>query len=106
MLEESYDIGFTGFSARAFTGMQCLAEAINRAGSIDPEEIQAALKNTDIDGEDTVMQWEGIKFDDNGQNLYGMPMFVQNRDGEQEIVYPLDVATVEPIIPFPAWKDR
>ena len=40
------------FPARAFTGIATLLDAINRAGSTDPEAIRAALTKTDIKAAD------------------------------------------------------
>jgi branched-chain amino acid transport system substrate-binding protein len=39
------------FPARAFTGMMTLLDAMNRAGSTDPEAIRKALVATNITGE-------------------------------------------------------
>jgi branched-chain amino acid transport system substrate-binding protein len=48
MFKERYGADMNGNSARAFTGMLVLANAINEAGSTDPEAIREALLETNI----------------------------------------------------------
>ena len=53
--------------ARAFTGLVTLLDAVNRAGSTEPEAIRAALAKTDVPG-DLLMPWTEVRFDETGQN--------------------------------------
>ena len=46
-----------------------LADAINRAGSTDREKIREALVATDVPGDQLIMPWKGVKFDEIGQNI-------------------------------------
>ena len=57
------------FPARAFTGITTLVDAINRAGSTEPEAIRVALTKTDIKAADLLVPWTGVKFDETGQNV-------------------------------------
>ena len=59
-------------SARAMQGLLIMAEAINRAGSTDPAKIQAALKATDLKANQVVTGYNGVKFDEKGQNVLGI----------------------------------
>jgi branched-chain amino acid transport system substrate-binding protein len=92
--------------ARSFTGMMTLLDAINRAGSTDPEAIRKALVATNIPGDQLVMTWDGIKFDETGQNVHVKGIIVQLQGGKWYTVYPFDVATRDVLYPIPAWKDR
>jgi len=92
--------------ARTFTGMMTLLDAINRAGSTDPEAIRKALVATDIPGDQLVMTWDGIKFDKTGQNIYVKGIIVQLQGQKWYTVYPFDIATKDVLYPIPAWKDR
>ena len=74
-----------------------LADAINRAGSTDPEKIRQALVATDIPGDQTIMPWKGIKFDSTGQNIAATPVIQQIKDGEYHTIYPFDVAAEEAV---------
>jgi branched-chain amino acid transport system substrate-binding protein len=72
MFRERYETNMTGNSARAFTGMLVLADAINRAGSTDSEAIREALLETNVPGDKLIMPWDGVKFDhETHQNILG-----------------------------------
>ena len=57
--------------SRQFMAMIIIADAINRAKSTDGEKIRDAMAATDIPGEQTIMPWKRVKFDDMGQNKIG-----------------------------------
>ncbi len=106
MYKESYGRDMEGNSARAFTGVLTLLEAINRAGATDPEDIYEALMETDIPFEQTIMPW-GVKFDPvTHQNVLGTGIIVQIQDGEYYTVWPFDLASKELIWPMPKWEER
>jgi len=94
------------FPARAFTGMVTLLDAINRAGSTDPEAIRKALVATSIPGDQLIMTWDHVKFDETGQNTGVRGIILQLLAGTYHTVYPFDVATRDVLYPIPAWKDR
>ena len=99
-------IDFTGNSARSFTGMLTLADAINRAGSTENEAIRKALVATNIDGKKTIMPWKGIQFDEEGQNIHGAGILVQIIDGKYHTVWPFDMAARDLVWPMPKWDQR
>ena len=99
-------VNLTGNSARTFTGLMTLAQAINAAGSTEPEAIRKALAATNIDGKQTIMPWKGIKFDATGQNVNGAGVLVQIIDGKYHTVWPFELATREVVWPMPKWNLR
>jgi branched-chain amino acid transport system substrate-binding protein len=97
----------TGNSARTFTGVIVLADAINRAASFELTSIRDALLNTDIKQDRLIMPWDGVKFDPNtGQNISGKGIIVQVQDGQYWTVWPWDLASKPVIWPMPAWTAR
>lgn len=106
LFRSRYGTHMNGQSARAFTGVFVLADAINRAASLEPARIQAALRTTDIKGEQLVMPWDGVAFDARGQNTKGRGIMVQIQDGEYVTVWPLELASRELVWPLPAWSKR
>ena len=106
LLQARYGVSFNGNSARAFTGILTLADAINRAGSTRPEAIQKALRETNLPGDQLIMTWEGVRFDQTGQNTGVKGIILQLQGGQYHTVYPFEVATREVIYPIPQWKDR
>ena len=103
LFQTRYKVNFTGNSSRTFTGLLTLADAINRAGSTEPEAIRKALSETNIDGKNTIMPWKGIKFDQQGQNTLGSGISVQIVNGKYYTVWPFNLATREIIWPMPKW---
>ncbi|HWM78257.1 MAG TPA: branched-chain amino acid ABC transporter substrate-binding protein, partial [Methylomirabilota bacterium] len=94
-------------SSRSFTGMIVLLDAINRAGSTDPEAIRKALLATDMKPDQMIMPWRGIRFDPaTGQNELGTPLITQWRGGQLKIVWPFEVASADVLYPLPKWSDR
>ena len=91
----------TDNTARELMGVLVLADAINRAGSTRPEAIRAALARTDLPGDQTIMPWAGVKFDETGQNTEATPIMMQYIDGEFRTIWPFDVATHDVVWPMP-----
>ncbi|HEV8673560.1 MAG TPA: ABC transporter substrate-binding protein [Methylomirabilota bacterium] len=94
------------FPARAVTGFVALLDAINRAGSTDPEAIRRALAVTDIKPADLIMPWTGVKFDETGQNIGVRAIVMQLQGGKYYTVWPFDMATRDVIYPIPRWSER
>ena len=102
MFMERYETNMTGNSARAFTGMLVLADAINRAGSTDSEAIREALLETNMSSDKLIMPWDGIRFDhETHQNTLGKGIICQIIDQEYYTVWPWNLATKELIWPMP-----
>jgi branched-chain amino acid transport system substrate-binding protein len=92
--------------ARAFTGFIVLADAINRAKSVSPEEIRKALVATNVPPDQLIMPWSGVKFDDKGQNTGVRAILQQVQNGEYVTVYPFEMASKDVVYPLIPWKDR
>ena len=97
---------FTGNSARSFAGMMVLADAINRAKTTDAEPVRKALAETNLKGEQLIMPWTGVKFDETGQNTLGRGILVQILDGKYHTVWPFDMASRDVTWPMPGWDKR
>jgi branched-chain amino acid transport system substrate-binding protein len=83
-----------------------LRDALERAGSLEPEKIRQALIETNIPGDKIIPPWQGIKFDATGQNIYAMNFMVQAVKGQWRIIWPEEIATVDVIFPAPSWNER
>jgi branched-chain amino acid transport system substrate-binding protein len=87
-------------SARNMQGLLALAEAINRAGSTDPEKIRDALLKTDLKPEQLMIGYRGVTFDETGQNSLASTYLIQLQNKKYELVWPEKVATVKLIWPM------
>jgi branched-chain amino acid transport system substrate-binding protein len=90
-------------SARAMQGMLILADAINRAGSTDAAKIQAALRATDLKVNQVVTGYNGVKFDEKGQNILASSLITQMQGGRYVPVWPKDKAAGELKLPYKGW---
>jgi branched-chain amino acid transport system substrate-binding protein len=90
-------------SARALEGFLVLADAINRAGSTDPAKVRDALKATNLPAEQMVTGYEGVKFDDKGQNVLASTLVTQMRGGKYVAIWPKARATDTVILPYKGW---
>jgi branched-chain amino acid transport system substrate-binding protein len=105
MFRERYGADMNDNSARAFTGMIVLADAINRAGSTAPEKIREALLKTNIPGDNLIMPWDGVGFDQGThQNTMAKGIICQVIDRKYYTVWPQNLATRDLIWPKPQWE--
>lgn len=92
--------------ARAMQTVFIVADALNRAGTSDKEAVRLALAETDLGAEWMLTPYDGVKFDENQQNVLANGIIIQLVDGVYKTIYPDKYAIIEPVIPVPAWKDR
>ena len=91
-------------SARNMQSFFALAEAINRAGSTDPEKIRQALQQTDLKAEQLMMGYRGVKFDATGQNVLASTYLIQLKGKAYQLVWPQAVAAAGLAWPMQGWK--
>lgn len=106
MYKEKYGADMDSVSARSFTAMMVLADALQRAGSTDNEKLREALMATNIPAKDTIMVWDGIKFDEKGRNVLAKGLFKQILDAKYTVVWPFEAAVAEIVWPMPPWDKR
>lgn len=92
--------------AREFTASMTIVDALQRAKSLAPEDILAALRETNIDGADTISPYKGVKFNDRGQNVLATGLITQIQGGQHHPVWPRELAVKEYVFPAPAWDKR
>src|SRR4030081_1006520 len=95
MYKEKSGKDFNDLTSREFMSLLVLADAINRAKSIDGQKIRNALAETDISGEQTIMPWKRIKFDEMGQNNDADPVLLKYVGGKFVTIYPPQAAIAE-----------
>ena len=95
---------------REVTGMLWMADAINRAKSVEPAAIAKAANETNMSPEQLIIDYKGIRFDKNHQNELATGVVTQvGWDGEKHTIWPWDLAkkaNFPVIFPAPAWQER
>jgi branched-chain amino acid transport system substrate-binding protein len=104
LYEKAYGKPMDGTPARAFQATMVLADAINRAGSIEPAKLRQALAETNLPPDQLIMPWEGVRFDAAGQNTLTRGIFIQTQGGTPATVWPFDFAQAQLVWPRPGWK--
>jgi branched-chain amino acid transport system substrate-binding protein len=93
--EERFAQPMSDIAAGTFTAVLVLAEAIDNAGSTDPQRVRAALLNLDIPGRDTIMPWSGVRFDASHQNVAANGVVVQRVQDTFRVVFPGELQPAE-----------
>jgi branched-chain amino acid transport system substrate-binding protein len=98
--QERFEKGAAGVTAPAYSVIQILADAIQRANSLDPQAVRDAIAATDL------MTVAGpVTFNADGTGNV-ITVVSQYQEGLQRLIWPADVATVPIIYPAPAWNER
>lgn len=90
---KKYNAPLTENSARAFTAIMTLAQAINAAQSVESGKVLRQLTDLNIAGRDTIMPWDGVKFDGAHQNTGARGVVEQYLHGQWRVVYPENIAS-------------
>ncbi|MBE6878348.1 MAG: hypothetical protein E7488_04180 [Ruminococcaceae bacterium] len=86
-----------GPALEEFASIIIAAQAIEAAGSADPEAINAALKANEFAAPYLITQ--KVKFDEYGQNIVMPAVVTQLIDGKYEVVYPInEFTTSDPVL--------
>ena len=104
MFKAKYGRDLDDTSARWMQGFLVLADAINRAGSTEPEKIQAALKATDLKPDQLMIGYNGVKFDATGQNILSATYLIQLQGKQYVSVWPQNRATAALEWPMKGWR--
>lgn len=86
----------------AYACVQIMADALQRAGSLDREKIRNAIAAADLM---TVMGPMKFKPNGRGEGKYNRAVN-QWQNGKEELVWPKDQATVPFAYPIPPWNER
>jgi branched-chain amino acid transport system substrate-binding protein len=100
MFKEKSGKDFNDYSSRQFMALILMADAINRAKSTDGDKIRDALAATDIPGEQTIMPWRRVKYDEMGQNNDADPVLLQYTGGKFVTIFPPQAAVAEATWPM------
>lgn len=90
LFERRYNTKMTESAASAFTAVMTVAQAVDGARSTEPQRIRSALLNLNVPGEQTVMPWAGIQFDETHQNVLAETLVEQFVGQEFQVVFPAD----------------
>lgn len=99
LYQRKYNIPMTEAAAAAFTAVMTVAQAVDAARSTDPTRIRTALLSLDVPGEQTIMPWGGIQFDETHQNTLAQVIVEQFLSSSFKVVFPTDTASEKLVYP-------
>jgi branched-chain amino acid transport system substrate-binding protein len=108
MFRKRFGQPMTENSAREFTAMMTLGQAIQRANSTDAGKIRSALssfRGTRMIRR-TIMPWKGVSFNKNGQNVLAAGVIEQIVKGKYRVIWPRQAATAQVVWPMPPLDKR
>lgn len=82
-------------TSRQFTALLIMADAIDRSKTGEPAAIRDALAATDMSGDQTIMPWRRVKFDETGQNNDCTPVLLQRKGPQYVTIFPAEYAAGE-----------
>jgi branched-chain amino acid transport system substrate-binding protein len=89
--EQRFGRPMSDIAAGMFTAVLVLAQAIDSAGSTDPQRVRTALLNLDIPGRETIMPWSGVRFDAARQNVAANGVVEQRVGDAFQVVFPREL---------------
>ncbi len=105
--KERYGYNLAGEAVDAYIATYVIADALERAGSLDPEKIRKALAETNLrSGPAMIASYDAIEFDSSGQNKHAALSIVQIGDAgsglERITVWPAGArrAGYKPVFPM------
>jgi branched-chain amino acid transport system substrate-binding protein len=88
----------------AYDAIMVIADALERAGSVDKDDLRKALLATKLANKTSI--GGPIEFDQYGDNKNAGSGLMQIQGGKSKIVYPPEFATAKVIFPVPSWDKR
>lgn len=104
MYKAKSGVDIDGPTLEDFASALVIAEAINVAGTTDPEKVLEVLKTYTFEAPYFVSG--KIKFGPDGQNIYSASVMTQIFNGVYEAVWPEEYQTHKPVAQFPEWNKR
>lgn len=95
----------TYFAPLGYTNIKFVAEGIRKAGTLEREALIEALREIELEtalGE-TLTIAPSMIISNQG---FTKQKILQWQGGEQQVIWPFEFATAEPIYPFPGWGER
>jgi branched-chain amino acid transport system substrate-binding protein len=102
--EKRFGDQLTTESAWAYQGVRVIADILERAGTTDPDKFVEAARKTNVT--DHIVAGGPIRFADNGDNTGASSAMVQIREGRARVIYPKEMAEVQPVYPIPRLWER
>jgi branched-chain amino acid transport system substrate-binding protein len=93
LYQRRYNTPMTEAAAASFTAVLTVAQAVDSARSTQADRVRSALLSLKVPGEQTVMPWAGIQFDETHQNVLAQTLVEQFVGRTFQVISPADAAS-------------
>jgi branched-chain amino acid transport system substrate-binding protein len=97
-------VPFDGDSIQEAVAMFVLAQAIEKAGTLDPEKVAETLHNNTWDS--PLSLGGKVAFGKGGQNIKAHSVVTQSQGGEYKRIFPEEMANTAIVFPMKPWNQR
>ncbi|QTX32973.1 ABC transporter substrate-binding protein [Aminithiophilus ramosus] len=97
-------VPFDSDSIQEAVALFVLAQAIEKAGALDPTKVAETLYANEW--ESPLSMGGKVAFAPGGQNIRAMSMLTQLQGGQYKRIYPADLADTEAVVPMVPWEKR
>lgn len=92
MFEQMFHAKMTDVAAAAFTATMLLALAMDSVTDLSPPVIRNAVQQLSLPATQTVMPWNGIRFDGSGYNQLAAGVVEQHMPNGYQVIHPVELA--------------
>ena len=92
--------------ACTYTAVYVLKDALERAASTNGEKLREAIAKTNMKDNDIIMPYDGVRFNEKGDNIQAHQTLMQILGGKYRTVIPKEYASTDPVFPIPKWEQR
>ncbi|WP_327008188.1 ABC transporter substrate-binding protein [Dactylosporangium sp. NBC_01737] len=92
MFEQAFHAKMTDVAAAAFTATMLLALAMDSVTDLSPPVVRNAVQQLSLPATQTVMPWNGIRFDGSGYNQLAAGVIEQHVPNGYQVIHPIELA--------------
>ncbi|UWP81972.1 ABC transporter substrate-binding protein [Dactylosporangium fulvum] len=92
MYEQAFHTKLTDVAAAAFTATMVLALAMDQVTDFTPQSVRSAVRQMSLPATQTIMPWNGVRFDGNGYNQLAAGIVEQYLPNGYMVIHPVELA--------------
>lgn len=104
-MESKYKYPWDLFASFGYDSVQVIADALERAGSVDKAKLRDAISKTNLRAAE-LCDPPTIKFGPDGQNIHAKFAMSQCLGQKDVVVWPERIKEKDVVYPMPGWKNR
>ncbi len=95
LYQQRYAAKLTAVAASTFTATMAMAISLDGAKSLGISDVRAAVQQLNVPATQTIMPWNGIRFDSTGSNQLASSVIEQQTGSGYQVVYPNELAAAK-----------